>query len=266
MPTTPTHVVAAAREWLRQHETATPMTPLPEGLAAPDLATAVAIQEALITLQIEERGRRLAGWKVALTTPVMQTMVGVDHPCAGAIFADTVQTSPARLEAARFVRIGVESEIAVRIGTDAESGSRPHSRQSIRAHVSHCIPALEIVDDRNWDYSRADARELISDNSFNFGCVLGTEVEGWQELDLPALAGRMRLNGEVVGTGRGADVLGHPLEALAWLANHLNERGRHLRVGDIVLTGSLVATRWPTAGDTVVTEIDSLGDSELSLI
>lgn len=258
-------IALGARELLRQHDEGEDLTPLAGRLAPPDLAAAIGVQEALIEISVTERQRSLGGWKIALTTPVMQALVGIDHPCPGAVFADTVYRSPVELAAGNYVRVAVESEIAVRIGMDTAPGEHALTLDSIARHVESCMPAIEIVDDRNWDYAHADARDLVADNSFNFGCVLGEPVTSWRELDLAAVGGRMLINAQVVGQGRGADVLGHPFEALAWLANHLHERDRCLRAGDVVLMGSVVATKWPSAGDTVTTEIDGLGVAELKL-
>jgi 2-oxo-3-hexenedioate decarboxylase/2-keto-4-pentenoate hydratase len=71
--------------------------------------------------------------------------------------------------------------------------------------------------------------------------------------------GRALINHQEVGQGTGADVLGHPFHALAWLANHLASKGRGLQAGQIVLTGSLVKTVWLKPGDRVVMELDGLG-------
>ena len=87
----------------------------------------------------------------------------------------------------------------------------------------------------------------------------------WQSLDLAALAGRMLINGAVVGEGVGGDALGHPFVSLAWPANNLNERGTMLRAGDVVLTGSIVATKWLQPGDHIVTEVGSLGCASLTV-
>ena len=76
------------------------------------------------------------------------------------------------------------------------------------------------------DYRSLDTPTLIADDFFNAGCVLGDPVESWRELDLAAVQGRMTINGGEVGRGRGGDILGHPLKALAWLANALAARGR----------------------------------------
>ncbi len=249
----------AAAEVLRaQHRAGANLAPL--GAAGPrDLDGAYAVQDAFHALV----GDRIAGWKIALTTPVMQEFVGIDHPLAGAIFAGRVARSGATLRADDYVHLGVESEIAVRIARDVEPRVGGHDRESIEAAVAACMAATEVVDDRNCSYSPLDPLLLAADNAFNAGCVLGRERSDWRRLDLGALRGTMTINGSAVGEGVGADVLGHPLEALAWLANHLDTRGRRLRAGDVVLTGSVVTTKFPESGDTMTTEIEGLGDATL---
>jgi 2-oxo-3-hexenedioate decarboxylase/2-keto-4-pentenoate hydratase len=81
----------------------------------------------------------------------------------------------------------------------------------------------------------------------------------WRELDLPAATGATRLNGVEAGRGEGRAVMGHPFEALAWLANRRARSGLGLRAGEFVLLGSVVETRWVSAGDEVTVEIDGLG-------
>jgi 2-oxo-3-hexenedioate decarboxylase/2-keto-4-pentenoate hydratase len=123
------------------------------------------------------------------------------------------------------------------------------------------MAAIEVVDDRYEDYRSLDVPTLIADDFFNAGCVLGEPLEAWRELELAGLRGRMTINGVEVGTGSGADILGHPLEALAWLADALAARGRHLNAGEFVLLGSVVETRWVEPGDRVEIEIEGLGSA-----
>ena len=103
------------------------------------------------------------------------------------------------------------------------------------------------------------APTLIADDFFAAGCVLGQGVPRSAVPDLSRVIGRALINGAEVGQGTGADVLGHPHNALAWLANHLAADGKGLRAGEIVLTGSLVKTVWLNAGDHVVMELEGLG-------
>ena len=239
--------------------------PLPTDLAPPDVATAYLVQDRLQALWVAAGAGPVAGWKVALTSKVMQELVGVAQPCEGAIFANRVHHGAVSLPHDTCVNIGVESEIAVRLGHDLPPSDGPYDQDNIRAAVAACMAAIEIVDDRAIDYKLVDAQLLIADNSFNAGCILGPEVNRWQELDLAALPGRMLINGEVVGEGVGGDALGHPLASLAWLANNLNLRGTMLHAGDVVMTGSIVATKWLQPGDHMVTEIDGLGKASLSV-
>jgi len=125
------------------------------------------------------------------------------------------------------------------------------------------MAAIEIVDDRFVDYSKLKLPTMLADDFFNAGCVLGTPLSAWQTLDIGALRGEMMINGKAVGSGFGRDVMGHPFNVLAWLANSLIERGRELQAGEFVLTGSLMETQWCQAGDVVRVEIDSLGAAEM---
>jgi len=121
------------------------------------------------------------------------------------------------------------------------------------------MTAIEVVDERYADWPHTEAPTLIADDFFAAGCVLGAPIARDAVSDLSKLPGQALINGVEVARGIGADVMGHPYKALAWLANNLAERGEALRAGDVVLTGSLVQTQWPACGDEVVVTISGLG-------
>ena len=127
------------------------------------------------------------------------------------------------------------------------------------SRVDAVMAGIEIVDDRYRDYRSLGAPTLIADNFFNAGCVLGEPIRDWRRLDLEALGGRMLINGQEVGRGAGGMILGHPFEALAWLANSRASRGLGLQKGAFVFLGSLVETKYPNPGDSVQVEIEGLG-------
>ncbi len=256
-------IARAARHLFEEHRAGARLDGLPDGLWPADTDAGYAVQDALLADYAAIGEGEIAGWKVALTTPVMQALVGVDQPCEGAILKQRCHASPVRLAAADFVNIGVESEIAVRLNADLDAGG--YDRTSIADAVAACMAAIEIVDDRGIDYMKIDAPLLIADNSFNFGCVLGPEVADWRGLDLAALTGQMVINDEVAGEGVGGDVMGHPFEALAWLANNLVRRGHPLRAGQVVMTGSIVSTKWLKAGDWIESRIPGLGTARLEV-
>jgi 2-keto-4-pentenoate hydratase len=201
----------------------------------------------------------LVGYKIGCTSAVMQEYIGIAHPCAGGVFQKGVHDSGAKLAAADYVRVGVECEIAVRLKRDLAPGEAPFTAEWVVEAVDAYFPAIEIVDDRYVKWETMGAPTLIADDFFAAGCVLGPLVPRSAVPDLRTVAGRVLLNGEEAGKGTGADVLGHPHNALAWLANHLAAEGRGLHAGQIVLTGSLVKTLWLKAGDKVRMELDGLG-------
>ena len=235
---------------------------LPEACRPASLEDAYLVQAALN----ERLGGSLGsvcGRKIGCTTPVMQRYLRIAHPCAGALYEDRVHHVEATVPFAEHWRPGVECEIAVRLGRPLPAADVPFDRRTVAAAVESCMAAIEIVDDRYDDFRALDAPTLIADDFFSAGAVVGGSAWGWRELDLRALRGAMTINGVEVGTGIGADVMGHPFEALAWLANNAAASGRPLAAGDIVLTGSIVETRWVEPGDTVRVAIESLGEASV---
>ena len=225
------------------------------------------MQAELNSLMAEVHGP-IAGYKIALTTSVMQQMVGFHMPIAGVILAQTIHASPVTVRRTDYVRLGVECEIAVQLAKDLPAAQAPYHRDQVVEAVAAIVPAFELVDDRQADYTQLAAHvlTLIADNAWNAGIVLGTPLRDWRHVDLAAVRGVMRIHGTVVGEGYGRDVMGHPMEALLWLVNMLAQQGKSLTQGMIVMTGSLVATKFVDAGDTVGLSVDGLGEVQLSVV
>jgi 2-oxo-3-hexenedioate decarboxylase/2-keto-4-pentenoate hydratase len=239
-----------------------PVEILPAELYPANLDEAYAIRRAFQQIEeIEGRGV-VAGYKIGLTTPVMQKLCGVGEPCYGAIFTQEVHHGHAELAAADYCRLGVETEIAFRLGDDLPQGGDPGE---IAAAVESCMAAIELIEDLHYDYKRLDAAAMVAGNVWNAGVVLGTPVTGWRNQDLARATARLSINGREIGSGNGGDVMGHPLNALAWLADKLAAAGTPLRRGMIVMTGSMVPIQYPVAGDRVVIEVTGLGAAELVL-
>ena len=176
------------------------------------------------------------------------------------MFARGVHDSGVELSANDFVRVGVECEIAVRLARDLPPSQAPFTAETVAPAIEAYHPAIEIVDERYLDWQRIGAPTLVADDFYAAGCVLGRPVQRSAAPDLLDVIGRAVINGMEVSRGTGADVLGHPHNPLAWLANHLAEEGKGLKAGQIVLTGSLVKTIWLDAGDQVTMELSGLGD------
>ncbi len=234
--------------------------PLPDNCAPKDEADGYTIQSALHAWLAEAGSGELVGYKVGCTTPVMQDIVGVPNPAYGGVMTAGAQHGSAEFAAGAYQNPGIECEVAMRISSDTETGRADYDRSSIAGHVGACMAAMEIVDNRYGEFKSAGAPLMIADDFFHAACILGPEIEAWKDLDLAALEGRTKIDGTTVGTGLGAAVMGHPLEAVAWLANALAARGRNLTAGQFVLSGSFVAVHWIDAYPTeAAVEVDGLG-------
>jgi 2-keto-4-pentenoate hydratase len=251
-------ILAAANAIASARRARIPLQPLPADIAPRDEAEGYRIQEALRDLLAGDFGTPV-GYKIGCTSAVMQHYIGIPHPCGGTVFARGVHASGASLRTADFVRAGVECEIAVRLASDLPASAAPFTAEAVAQAIEACLPAIEIVDDRYENWQTIGAPTLVADDFFAAGCVLGKPVARSAAPDLLDVIGRAVINGAEVSRGSGADVLGHPHHALAWLANHLAAGGNGLRAGQIVLTGSLVKTLWLNAGDTVTMDLSGLG-------
>ncbi|HLJ64247.1 MAG TPA: fumarylacetoacetate hydrolase family protein [Stellaceae bacterium] len=256
-----------ARYFYEIHRDQRHLPPLPPELMPRDFDEAYTAQEALHSLFISERGP-IAGYKISTTTPVMQKLMGIDRPTAGAIFRSLIHRSPARLALENYHRVAVECEIAMRLQSDlpGRGDGRPYQGDELAESVEACFPAIEIIEDHGADYKKTNALGLIANNAWNLGCVLGPARTDWRALDLREIEGRMVIGGREIGKGVGRDVLGHPLNALAWVANIAIERRRPLRAGMVVLTGSIVSTQWPKSGELVEVRFSGLGAASVTFI
>ena len=236
-----------------------PLGRLADDCRPPDEAAGYAVQEVLHTVLAERGWGPLAGYKIGCTTAVMQAHMNLTSPCGGGVFQSRVHHETADLVASDYVRVGCEIEIAVRMGADLTPDRAPFDRDTVAGAVESCMAAMEIVDNRYEDSSAMGTATLIADDFFGAGCLLGEPVTEWRDLDLTAAVGRLMVDDVEIGRGKGGDVMGHPFEALAWLANNLANRGSLLRRGDMVLTGSLVAVHYAAPGETVEIAIEGLG-------
>ena len=256
---------AAARLY-EAHQRRERFSPLPSELAPRNSEEAYAIQDAFVALRSDRLGP-IAGYKIALSSEEMRRFVGVDTPQAGVLLRSGIRRSPARVRASDYVRLLVEFEVAVEMGDDLPVADAPFGRERVVQAVGAVMPAIEIADDRNADYSLLSRHplELIADNSWNEGAVLGEPVRDWRGLDLSQVLGRATISGALVGEGRGAAAMGHPFDAVAWVANHLATLGRGLLRGEVVITGSLITSKSAKRGDQIEFALGDFGKVQLAV-
>ncbi|MEM7190963.1 MAG: hypothetical protein AAF439_15235, partial [Pseudomonadota bacterium] len=211
-----------------------------------DITEAYAAQGALQRLLTAKRGP-IAGRKIALASKAMQEMVGLDTPIAGAIFANDVFDSPAEVPLERFVRLGLEYELAFEMSRDIAPGDGPFSADNVLELVAAVRPAFELIDDRAADYADLCPMTLAADNAWCGGIVLGPAIDDWQSLDLGDLPSVLHQDGQPPEDGNtgAAD----PIGSLIWVLSHFAERGETIRKGEHIITGSVLRTRFPVPDD-----------------
>ncbi len=235
-----------------------PLALLPDQVRPRDVAEGYAVQFALHEALAPALGPRL-GWKIGATTKVMQDWLAIDHPCGGGVMERGIRPDGGQFAAADYVKPMVETEIVARLAADLPARAGGHDAASVAAAVASLHPGIELVDDRYGDFAAQGVPTLIADDFFQAGAVIGPAVADWRGLDLPALKGRIAIGGTARGEGVGAAMMGHPLAALAWLANRLASVGGMLRAGEFVFLGSVVAPQPVARGDAVEVEFDQLG-------
>ncbi len=245
---------------LDEHRDRVRFTPLRHRETPLSMQQAYAIQEQFVAGLTRQRGCGVAGYKIGLTSSVMQQMCGIDRPIYGSILADSMYPSGQRLDPAAYGRLCVEFEILVKLARPL-----PPAADLTRDLVAECVegiaPAIEIVDDRDADYATLDAASLTADNAWSGGAVIGP----LQPLpdDLASRVGTVRCDGDLIAEGRAGAVLGHPLEVIIWMARELATNGKSLPVGAVVMTGSIAKTQFVAPGQTWIYAVEGLGQVEL---
>jgi 2-keto-4-pentenoate hydratase len=218
------------------------------------LADAYRIQDELRGALVTQ-GERLLGWKAGFTAKAPQQAFGVDHPVCGFLLASGVVASGEAVALARFAQLAVEVEVAFVMKREL-AGPGIVAATALTA-VEGALPALELVDFRFG--GKPTAADAVADGVFANAIVLGQPLTAVAGIDLALEGVVYELNGQVVATNTAAEVLGNPLNSLAWIANHLGERGLGLRAGDIVMTGSISTLLRPKAGDAILARFTRLG-------
>lgn len=196
------------------------------------------------------------GWKIAATTAAGQAHIGVSGPLPGLLFERFRHEPGDVLDSDGMHMRVVEAEFAYRLGSDVPPGA---DRDAVLAAVDGLHLAVEVPDSRYARFETVGAPQLVADCACAGRFVLGPEVPGWSELDLSTWGTTVWINGVRAATGSGGNVLGDPRNALAWIADDLHRRGRGLRAGEIVTTGTTTAPVPVAPGDEVRADFGELG-------
>ncbi len=216
-------------------------------------AEAYAIQEAVASAL-----GPVGAWKVGAPSPEAE-------PARAPILAEAIHASPARLPAAAFHHIGIEVEIAYRLGRDLPPREAPYDRTEVEAAIEAILPTVEIVDTRLADPEAMGPLWKLADNQLNGGLVLGEPLASWRAVDPMTQPVRLQVDGALVHEGRGGNSAGDPMRLLVWLANACGSHCGGLRRGQVVTTGTLTGLRFVAPGAEIRASLPGLGEVALSL-
>jgi 2-keto-4-pentenoate hydratase len=239
-----------------------PIPPIRDAYALDGTGAAYAVQE-LNTEHYLKKGRRLIGRKIGLTAKAVQAQLGVNEPDYGMIWSDFGFAPSDAIPVARFMQPKLEAEVAFVIGRDLDAPDLlPFD---VTRSIEYALPALEIVDSAiaDWKISLADT---IADNASGGGYVVGDNPRAVVDLDLRLCGMVLSRNGVAESSGLGAACLGHPLQAVSWLARKMVEVGRPLKAGDLVLSGALGPMVSIRAGDHFDVEIQGFSPFSVSFV
>lgn len=236
---------------------------LPPDAVPPSLADAYRAQELLVKRLLARLDGRAIGYKAAATNVTAQKQMDVDGPFFGTLLSATTHRSPAALPASAFTLRIVEAEFGFEMGADVPASPVPYVAETVAPFVASVIPAIEVVDHRFDDWRLVGAPTLAADNAIHGAWVEGAPVHYRPSFNLSAHPVEVIVNDKPWRTGSGANVLGDPLNVVAWLANELPKHGRVLRRGEKVSTGTTAEVYFASAGDRVVADFGVLGTAEV---
>jgi 2-keto-4-pentenoate hydratase len=220
-----------------------------------------AIQEAFL----KTWSAPVAGYKVGATSEQSQKYLGAPGPFVGRVFAPVRLSSPAKVAAKAFHKLGMEPEFAFTMARDLPPRAAAYTDGEVGDAVAALHGAIEIVDSRWRDSLKVGAASLVADNGANGALILGPAVPAWRKIDLPAAKAILSFDGKAIAEGVGAAVMGNPFASLVWLANDLCRRGFGLKAGDAVTTGTLAGIHFAQAGMHVVVDFGPIGKAEVTV-
>lgn len=257
--------IAKAAELLMQVRLGHPrLANLPDDCYPANLTEAYAIQAALTEHLLDHYGGEPIGYKLACTNIAAQRFLNVPHPFYGPLLSAFVFTCPRKLHADQFSMRIIEPEFGFELRHDLPPREEPYTREEVAGATGALIPSIEIVDSRYQVWTEVGGPALIADQATHGAWVTGAWRTDWRSLDLAAHEVRLWINDELAQIGRGAVVLGHPLNALTWLANARSAQGLGLKAGDLVTTGICVDQLYDARpGDRIKADFGGLGVVEV---
>ena len=230
----------------------------------PDLTIedAYAIQQHMLARRIAQ-GERVIGKKIGVTSEAVMNMLGVFQPDFGWLTDGMVYNEGEAIPASSLIQPKAEGEIAFLLKKTLKGPGV--TAADVLAATEGVMACFEIVDSRIRDW-KIKIQDTVADNASCGVFVLGDRLVDPRDVDLGTCGMVLEKNGEIVATGAGAAALGHPANAVAWLANTLGRLGIALEAGEVVLSGSLGIMVPVQAGDNLRVTIGGIGGCSVRFI
>ena len=227
-----------------------------------NIKDAYAIQM-IITQRKINRGDKIIGHKIGLTSHAVQKQMGVSQPDFGSLTDRTQVTNGGSIGLSKLMQPKIEAEIAFVLKTDLDI--EDPSREDIVNAIDYASPAIEIVGSRITDWN-IRITDTVADNASASHFVVGDKKVNLSDIDL--INCRMRIEGQqgIVSEGIGSACLGNPIRAVQWLANTMIELGTPLKQGEIILSGALGPMYTIESSGSYSAEIEGLGAAIVTLI
>ena len=237
------NIAEAARRRLLDRDRRTPHDAPP--LAGRDEAYAVQSEVARLRAR---RGEALIGYKIGCTSAATQRQLGIDRPVFGPLFDTERWPSGTTLGRNRFLELGIEGELAVRLRKDL--GNEPSE-----AAVSDAVDAVfAVIELHHFPFADTgtSAVEIIASNGLHAGFVFADG--GAPALDAGPSTLSIEIDGLEVASVAGTEPTRTIRMSLHWLARELVSRGERLRAGQTILCGTVAPLLpAPLANDILVT-------------
>ena len=240
-------------------------TLIPLTTQSPEITTDQAYAISLAFLKIRlDKGEKVIGKKIGLTSKVVQDMLGVHQPDFGFLMDKMQYSSGAEIVLKKeLIQAKSEGEIAFKLKHDLVGPNI--TADDVLAATDQVFACFEIVDSRieNWQIKIQDT---IADNASCGIFVMSKQGVDPNTVDFENCRMTIKNKGEIVATGKGSAALGSPLNCVAWLANTLGTYDIPLKAGDIILSGSLAAMIPCKADDEMHVEIEGVGSAEFKFV
>jgi 2-keto-4-pentenoate hydratase len=225
---------------------------VPGGLA---LADAHAICEANIQRRFDA-GETLAGFKVGFTNIPVREKMGLPDSTYGYLLNTMILATGGALQMSELIAPKIECEICFKLGADLTG--KGLTVEQVLAATESVSASFEICDARIKDW-KCPYPDFFADNGFSARVVLSGNWRPVGAVDLLGETVVLTQDGNKLAEGKGAMAMGHPAKAVAWLAGKLADRGRGLKAGQIVMTGTLTPILPIAKGSTYVATFSTLG-------